>query len=162
MSEEAEFPKHLIGYMSSIIDGMQVLNAQIGRNIETSARFESELFKINRQYNTLTEMVFGMQAEMRQGFQAVDRRFDVIDQRLDAFDGRLNALEGRLDAISLRLDEIEASCHENAVLIKELRIESNRQHNEVLNALQIGLQNKIALEELTERVAELERRLSSL
>lgn len=162
MSEEAEFPKHLIGYMSSIIDGMQVLNAQIGRNIETSARFESELFKINRQYNTLTEMVFGMQAEMRQGFQAVDRRFDVIDQRLDAFDGRLNALEGRLDAISLRLDEIEASCHENAVLIKELRIESNRQHNEVLNALQIGLQNKTALEELTERVAELERRLSSL
>jgi DNA repair exonuclease SbcCD ATPase subunit len=162
MSEEAEFPKHLVGYMSSIIDGMQVLNAQIGRNIETSARFETELFKINRQYNTLTEMVFGIQAEMRQGFLAVDRRFDAIDQRLDDFDGRLNALEGRLDAISLRLEEIEATGHENAVLIKELRIENNRQHNEVLNALQIGLQNKTALEELTERVAELERRLSSL
>ncbi len=161
MSEEAEFPKHLVGYMSSIIDGMQVLNAQIGRNIETSARFETELFKINRQYNTLTEMVFKMQAEMRQGFQAVDRRFDVIDERLDAFDGRLNALEGRLDAISLRLDEIEATGHENAVLIKELRIENNRQHNEVLNALQIGLQNKTALEALEERVAELERRLAS-
>lgn len=148
MSEEAEFPKHLIGYMSSIIDGMQVLNAQIGRNIETSARFETELFKINRQYNTLTEMMLDFRA-------SVDRRFDAVD-------GRLTSLEGRLDAISLRLDEIEASCHENTVLIKELRIESNRQHNEVLNALQIGLQNKTALEELTERVAELERRLSSL
>jgi chromosome segregation ATPase len=134
--------------MSSIIDGMQVLNAQIGRNIETSARFESELFKINRQYNTLTEMMLDFRA-------SVDRRFDAVD-------GRLTSLEGRLDAISLRLDEIEASCHENAVLIKELRIESNRQHNEVLNALQIGLQNKTELEELTERVAELERRLSSL
>ena len=162
MSEEAEFPKDLIGYMSSIIDGMQVLNAQIGRSIETSARFETELFKINRQYNTLTEMVFGIQTEMRQGFLAVDRRFDAVEQRLDAVDARLDALEARLDAISLRLDEIEATGHENAVLIRELRIEGNRQHNEVLNALQIGLQNKTALEELTERVAELERRLSSL
>lgn len=148
MSKEAEFPKHLVGYMSSIIDGMQVLNAQIGRSIETSARFESELFKINRQYNTLTEMMLDFR-------ESVDRRFDAVD-------GRLTALEGRLDAISLRLDEIEASCHENAILIKELRLDSNRQHNEVLNALQIGLQNKTALEELTERVAELERRLSSL
>lgn len=71
MSEEAQFPKHLVGYMSSIIDGMQVLNAQIGRNIETSARFETELFKINRQYNTLTEMVLKFQAETRQGLASL-------------------------------------------------------------------------------------------
>lgn len=148
MSEEAEFPKQLIGYMSSIIDGMQTLNTQVGRSIEATSRFEAELFKINRQYNTLTELVMDFRA-------SVNKRFDAMEQRL-------TSLEGRLDAISLRLDEIEASCHENAVLIKELRIESNRQHNEVLNALQIGLQNKTALEELTERVAELERRLSSL
>lgn len=169
MSEEAEFPKHLVGYMSSIIDGMQVLNAQIGRNIETSGRFQTELFKISRQYNTLTEMVFGIQAEMRQGFLAVDRRFeaierrfDAIDQRFDNSDQRFGAIEIRLDAILRRLDEVESISHENADIIKELRIEGNRQHNEVLNAIQSGLQNKTALEELTERVAELERRLSSL
>ncbi|MEB2843380.1 hypothetical protein GAO09_15240 [Rhizobiales bacterium RZME27] len=155
--------------MSSIIDGMQVLNAQIGRNIETSVRFEAELFKINRQYNTLTDMVFGMQGEMRQGFLAVDRqfeaierRFDAVDQRFDNSDERFAALQIRLDAILRRLDEVESISHESADIIKELRIDSNRQHNEVLNALQIGLQNKTALEELTERVAELERRLSSL
>ncbi|MGF9564076.1 hypothetical protein [Neorhizobium sp. JUb45] len=140
MSEEAEFPKHLIGYMSAIIDGMKTLNVQVGRSIDTTARFDAEFFKINRQYNTLTEMVMKFQAETRQG---------------------LSALETRLDAVLRRLDEVESVGHENANIIKELRIEGNRHHNEVLNAIQSGLQNKTALEELEERVAELERRMAS-
>ena len=68
----------------------------------------------------------------------------------------------RLDAITLRLDEIESTGENNAMALRTIGSDLVLQHNVILNAVQESNINTLALKALEERVASLERRLSSM
>lgn len=47
-----------------------------------------------------------LRAEMRAGFQSIDKRFDGVDHRFDGVDKRLDGIDIRLDGVDTRLDGI--------------------------------------------------------
>ncbi|MBB1248334.1 hypothetical protein [Rhizobium sp. G21] len=81
-----------------------------------------------------------------------------VTHRLDALAHRLEALAQRLEALHHRMEDIENTLDANSEHIREMRIELRSQYNDILTALQGGLQNTTALSDLTERVEALERR----
>lgn len=137
MSEDSEFQKRLISQLSSVIDGMKTLNDRISGNLDAVGRFEAEFAKLSRQNNQL--------------------RSDVLDVKSDLTQFRAEASQ-RLQALLHRMDEIENFVDGNSNHIRELRIEIRSQYNDILTAIQDGLQNSIASRELSDRVDELERR----
>lgn len=137
MSEDSEFQKRLISQLSSVIDGMKTLNDRISGNLDAVGRFEAEFAKLSRQNNQL--------------------RSDVLDVKSELTQFRAEASQ-RLQALLHRMDEIENFVDGNSNHIRELRIEIRSQYNDILTAIQDGLQNSIASRELSDRVDELERR----
>ncbi|WP_154722851.1 hypothetical protein [Ciceribacter sp. T2.26MG-112.2] len=137
MSEHSEFQKRLISQLSSVIDGMKTLNDRISGNLDAVGRFEAEFAKLSRQNNQL--------------------RSDVLDVKSELTQFRAEASQ-RLQALLHRMDEIENFVDGNSNHIRELRIEIRSQYNDILTAIQDGLQNSIASRELSDRVDELERR----
>jgi len=45
-----------------------------------------------------------LRAEMRAGFQSVEKRFDAVDKRLEGHDKRFDEVDKRLDAVDKRLE----------------------------------------------------------
>ncbi|NKN36570.1 hypothetical protein HFC70_09390 [Agrobacterium sp. a22-2] len=138
MSEDAEFQKRLMTQLSFVIDGMKTLNERISGNLESMGRFEAEFTKLSRQNNQL--------------------RSDLLDVKTELGQFRAEANQ-RLQAVLHRIDEIENAVDGNSHHIRELRIEARSQYNDILTAIQSGLQNSISSRELSERVDELERRV---
>lgn len=137
MSEESEFQKRLLNQLSSVIDGMKTLNDRIADNLEAMGGFEAEFTKLSRQNTQL--------------------RGDILDVKSELGQFRSEARQ-RLQALLHRLDEIENFVDGNSDYIRELRTEVRSQYNDILTAIQDGLQNSIACRELSDRVDELERR----
>ena len=48
-----------------------------------------------------------LRAEMRAGFQSVERRFDAVDKRFDGVDKRLDGVDARLGGHDKRFDEVD-------------------------------------------------------
>ena len=49
-----------------------------------------------------------LRAEMRAGFQSVERRFDAVDKRLEGHDKRFDGVDRRFDGVDKRLDGVDA------------------------------------------------------
>ncbi|MCV3765678.1 hypothetical protein [Rhizobium sp. TRM95796] len=165
MSEDFEFQKRLIHQFSAVLDGMKTLNGNISENIGAIGRFESEFTKLSRQNTQVRGDVLEMRSEhtlFRSDFAQfrtdVTHRFDALAHRLEAIERRLEALAQRLEALHHRMEDIENTLDANSEHIREMRIELRSQYNDILTALQGGLQNTTALSDLTERVEALERR----
>src|SRR6266550_3180556 len=48
-----------------------------------------------------------LRAEMRAGFQSVEKRFDTIDRRLEGHDKRFDEVDQRFDEVDRRFDEVD-------------------------------------------------------
>lgn len=158
MSEDFEFQKRLIHQFSAVLDGMKTLNSNISENISAIGRFESEFTKLSRQNTQMRGDVLDMKSEFSLFRTDVTHRFDALAHRLEALEPRLEALAQRLEALHHRMEEIDNTIDGNSAHIREMRIELRSQYNDILTTLQGGLQNTIALSDLTERVEALERR----
>lgn len=123
MSEDSDFQKRLISQLSSVIDGMKTLDDRISGNLDAVGRFEAEFAKLSRQNNQL--------------------RSDVLDVKSELTQFRAEASQ-RHQALLHRMDEIENFVDGNSNHIRELRIEIRSQYNDILTAIQDGLQNSIA------------------
>jgi tetrahydromethanopterin S-methyltransferase subunit G len=65
----------------------------------------------------------------------------------------------RFDAVGTRFDELDHRADQDTAELRETRSEIVAQQNEILNALQAGLSNTADVNDLKERVEELERRI---
>lgn len=158
MSEDFEFQKRLIHQFSAILDGMKTLNSNISENISAIGRFESEFTKLSRQNTQVRGDVLEMKSEhTRTRSEIAQFRSDFAQFQTDVTH-RFDALVHRLEALLHRMEEIENTIDGNSEHIREMRIELRSQYNDILTALQGGLQNTIGLSDLTERVEALERR----
>lgn len=137
MSEDLDFQKRLMAQLSLVIDGMKTLNERVAGNLESVGRFEAEFIKLSR--------------------QNIQLRSDLLDVKSELGQFRAEANQ-RLQAVLHRIDEIENVVDGNSHHVRELRIEARSQYNDILTAIQNGLQNSISSRELSERVEELERR----
>ncbi|MCM2477028.1 hypothetical protein HGO38_26615 [Rhizobium sp. CG5] len=137
MSEDAEFQKRLMTQLSLVIDGMKTLNERVAGNLESVGRFEAEFLKLSR--------------------QNIQLRSDLLDVKSELGQFRAEANQ-RLQAVLHRIDEIETVVDGNSNHIRDLRIEARSQYNDILTAIQSGLQNSILSRDLSERVDALERR----
>jgi predicted nucleic acid-binding Zn-ribbon protein len=151
MSEDFEFQKRLIHQFSAVLDGMKTLNSNISANIDAIGRFESEFTKLSRQNTQVRGDVLEVRSDFAQFRTDVTHRFDALEHRLES-------LAQRLEALHHRMEDIENTLDANSEHIRETRIELRSQYNDILTALQGGLQNTTALRDLTERVEALERR----
>ncbi len=145
MSEDMAFQRSLLDYLSSLIDGMKTLNHHVSGHIEAIGRFDVEFTKISRQNNQLATNVLNVSSEMAQFRMETSQKFD--------------SLFNRLEAMLLRLDEIENAVDGNSRQIKELSTDVRSQYNDILTALQHGVQNSVAIRELADRIEAIERRL---
>src|SRR6266446_5116426 len=48
-----------------------------------------------------------LRAEMRAGFQSVEKRFDDVDRRLEGHDRRFDEVDKRFDTVDRRFDEVD-------------------------------------------------------
>ncbi|MET7466058.1 hypothetical protein [Nonomuraea sp. NPDC005501] len=66
------------------------------------------LDKIDERYTQLDTRIDETQAEMRRGFEAIDRRFDGIDQQFKAIDRRFERVEGHVSHLRTDVSDIKA------------------------------------------------------
>lgn len=88
----------------------------------------------------------------------IDTRLDGIDTRLDGIDIRLDGIDTRLDGIDTRLDSIELRLAAHDERMKHLEQANLELLNEIRKYRFDIMQEKI--DQLTQRVAELEKALS--
>ncbi|WP_139198863.1 hypothetical protein [Xaviernesmea oryzae] len=113
------------------------MNERISGNLETIGRFDAEFTKLSRHHAQV--------------------RGDILDVKAEVAQFRADVTQ-RLQALLLRMDEVENSIDAGDSRIKDLQRENRGQYNDILTAIQDGLQNSIAYRELSERVELLERR----
>ncbi|MBO9192658.1 hypothetical protein J5277_00925 [Rhizobium sp. 16-449-1b] len=136
MSGEPESQRYFFNQLSMLIDGMKGLNNQIGRQVEAVGRYDKEFAKIRIE-------IGGMKSELGQ-----------IKIDLNQFRARVDL---QMEAILRRLDLQDSVMHDSVDHIRELRSDSLRQYNEVINAVQDSYQNRMSVNDIEERLAELER-----
>ena len=136
MSGEPESQRYFFNQLSMLIDGMKGLNNQIGRQVEAVGRYDKEFAKIRIE-------IGGMKSELGQ-----------IKIDLNQFRARVDL---QMEAILRRLDLQDSVMHDSVDHIQELRSDSLRQYNEVINAVQDSYQNRMSVNDIEERLAELER-----
>ncbi len=179
MTEEADFQRGLMIQLSTLIDGMKVLNGHVAGNLERIGRFDAEFIKLSRQgiqvrsdildiksifsqFRSDVSQILAELTEFRVEF--TQHRSEFSQHRSDFSQLRSELTQFRteiatqLKALLLRMDEIENVVDGNSRDIKELRSELVSRYNDILTALQDGLSNRIASRELWERVDELWRR----
>lgn len=122
-----------------LIDGMKGLNNQIGRQVEAMGRYDKEFTKIGIE-------IGGMKSELGQ-----------IKIDLNQFRSRVDL---QMEAVLRRMDIQDSLMHDSIDHIRELRSDSLRQYNEVINAVQDSHQNRMSLNDIEDRLAELERLIS--
>lgn len=155
MAQDREFQSMLIGNLSSLIDGMKVLNQSVANNLQTTHRFDAEFIKLSRQNIQLREEMIEFRSEMRGDIHDIRSEMATFRSELAKFRTEMNT---RLDALFHRVGELENIVEGCVTQLRELAIEARSQYNEILSALQGNLQNRSAIEDLNERLEALERR----
>jgi archaellum component FlaC len=159
MSTDAEFQRGLYNHMSSLIDSMQGLNRRLMETITLTDRFDVEFAKISRHNNQFRQDMIDLKSEVAQlRGEVAQVRGEVAQVRAD-LDQFRDETRTRLDSLFHRIDDLETAVSDNSRQIKTLTLDVTSHSNEILNAVQGGLQNKISLEELVERIEALERRV---
>lgn len=162
MSEEREFQSMLIGHLSSLIDGMKVLNQSVANNLQTTHRYDAEFIKLSRQNMQLRDQMIDFHSQTRGDIHDIRSEMATFRTGLTAFRSEMaefrTEVNSRLDALFLRVGELENIVEGCVTQLRELAIEARSQYNEILNALQGNLQNRSAIEDLNERLEALERR----
>ncbi len=157
MSAEPESQRYLLNQMSMLIDGMKGLNNQIARQVEAMGRYDVEFIKLGRSMTKFESELLELRVDMgKVKLEVGQLRADIGHLRTEM--GQFRAeMEFRLDAILKRIDDLEGRTHDIADHVEELRSDSLRQYNEVMNAVQDSYQNRMSLRDLEARVSELER-----
>lgn len=152
--ESSAMPDHDNAYLqtmnqiSALMDLMRPMINHVGHFTEALGRHDAEFNKIGRHFHDLRQDMITLRTGQMQ-----------IKSELAEFKADIST---RLDAIFLRLDEIESTGLRNETAIRNLASEMVLQHNTILNALQDSHNNKLALEQLDERLSELEREVRLL
>jgi chromosome segregation ATPase len=85
----------------------------------------------------------------------VTARFDAL---LNWIDARFEAIGERFKAVGARFEDIERTLDRIATELHDARTEIVSQNNQTLNAIQSALQVKTQLDDLVERIEQLERK----
>ncbi|WP_162725060.1 MULTISPECIES: hypothetical protein [unclassified Rhizobium] len=133
-----------------LIDGMKGLSTQVARQVDAMGRYDVEFFKLGRSMNKFENDLIDLRADMG------GVKLEVGRLRTEMGQFR-SEMEARLGAILKRIDDLEGRAHDIADHIQELRSDSLRQYNEVINAVQDSYQNRMSVNDIEERLAELER-----
>jgi chromosome segregation ATPase len=133
-----------------LIDGMKGLSTQVARQVDAMGRYDVEFFKLGRFMTKFENDLIDLRADMGGVKLEVDRLRTEMGQFR-------SEMELRLGAILKRIDDLEGRTHDLADHIQELRADSLRQYNEVINAVQDSYQNRMSVNDIEERLAELER-----
>ncbi|RKE86317.1 hypothetical protein [Rhizobium sp. AG855] len=155
MAEDREFQNSLVNHLSSLIDGMKMLNQSVANNLQTTHRFDAEFIKLSRQNMQLRDQMIEFHSEARGDIRDVRSEMAAFRNEMVKFRTEVNS---RLDALFQRVGELEGIVEGCVTQLRELAIEARSQYNEILNALQGNLQNRRAIEDLNERLEALERR----
>ncbi|PYB77629.1 hypothetical protein [Rhizobium wuzhouense] len=169
MAEDREFQNSLVNHLSSLIDGMKMLNQSVANNLQTTHRFDAEFIKLSRQNMQLRDDMIAFRSEMHGDFHDVRSEMTTLKRDVATLTGEMisfrtemakfrTEVNTRLDALFHRVGELENTAEGCATQLRELAIEARSQYNEILNALQGNLQNRRAIEDLNERLEALERR----
>ncbi|TNM65897.1 hypothetical protein [Aliirhizobium smilacinae] len=140
--------RQTMNQISALMDLMRPMINHVGHFTEALGRHDVEFNKIGRHFHDLRQDMITLRTGQMQ-----------IKSELAEFKADITI---RLDAIFIRLDEIESTGVRNETAIRNLASEMVLQHNTILNALQDSHNNKLALEQLEERLSELEREVRQL
>ncbi|MBO9122110.1 MULTISPECIES: hypothetical protein [unclassified Rhizobium] len=150
MSGAPESQRYFLSQLSVLIDGMKGLSTQVARQVDAMGRYDVEFFKLGRFMTKFENDLIDLRADMGGVKLEVDRLRTEMGQFR-------SEMELRLGAILKRIDDLEGRTHDLADHIQELRSDSLRQYNEVINAVQDSYQNRMSVNDIEERLAELER-----
>ena len=150
MSGAPESQRYFLSQLSVLIDGMKGLSTQVARQVDAMGRYDVEFFKLGRFMTKFENDLIDLRADMGGVKLEVGRLRTEIGQFR-------SEMELRLGAILKRIDDLEGRTHDLADHIQELRSDSLRQYNEVINAVQYSYQNRMSVNDIEERLAELER-----
>ncbi|MBB3966752.1 hypothetical protein [Rhizobium metallidurans] len=150
MSAEPESQRYFLSQLSVLIDGMKGLSTQVARQVDAMGRYDVEFFKLGRFMTKFENDLIDLRADMG------GVKLEVGRLRTEMGQFR-SEMELRLGAILKRIDDLEGRTHDLADHIQELRSDSLRQYNEVINAVQDSYQNRMSVDDIEERLAELER-----
>jgi chromosome segregation ATPase len=143
MSGEPASQRYFLSQLSVLADGMKGLTTQIARQVETMGRYDVEFIKLAR-------------SDIQLRSDLSELKIAIGELKSDISQFRLSN-ELQLQAILKRIDSLEGRTHDIADHVQELRSDSLRQYNDVINAVQDSYQNRMSLEDIEERLAELER-----
>ncbi len=171
MSGAPESQRYFLSQLSVLIDGMKGLSTQVARQVDAMGRYDVEFFKLGRSMTKFENDLIELRADMGGVKLEVGQlRIEIGQARADV--GQLRTemgqfrseigqfrseMELRFGAILKRIDDLEGRAHDIADHIQELRSDSLRQYNEVINAVQDSYQNRMSVNDIEERLAELER-----
>ncbi len=150
MSGAPESQRYFLSQLSVLIDGMKGLSTQVARQVDAMGRYDVEFFKLGRFMTKFENDLIDLRADMGGVKLDVDRLRTEMGQFR-------SEMELRLGAILKRIDDLEGRAHDIADHIQELRSDSLRQYNEVINAVQDSYQNRMSVNDIEKRLAELER-----
>ncbi|WP_018899250.1 hypothetical protein [Rhizobium sp. 2MFCol3.1] len=150
MSGAPESQRYFLNQLSVLIDGMKGLSTQVARQVDAMGRYDVEFFKLGRSMNKFENDLIDLRADMG----GVKLEIGQFRSEMGQF---RSEMEARLGAILKRIDDLEGRAHDIADHIQELRSDSLRQYNEVINAVQDSYQNRMSVNDIEERLAELER-----
>ena len=157
MSAEPESQRYFLSQLSVLIDGMKGLSTQVARQVDAMGRYDVEFFKLGRFMTKFENDLIDLRADMGGVKLEVGRLRTEMGQFRSEIGQFRSEMELRLGAILKRIDDLEGRTHDLADHIQELRSDSLRQYNEVINAVQDSYQNRMSVNDIEERLAELER-----
>jgi len=141
MSGEPESQRYFFNQVSMLLDGMKGLNTQIARQVEAMGRYDTEFAKLRID-------IGGMKTELGQ------LKIDLNRFR--------SSSELQAEAILRRLDTLDTAMHDGIDHMRELRSDGMRYYNDVINAVQDSHQNRMSLNDIEDRLTELERLVAEL
>jgi chromosome segregation ATPase len=147
--------RQTMNQISALMDLMRPMINHVGHFTEALGRHDAEFNKIGRHFHDLRQNIIDVKSEIR----LTKNELEALKSEFTSFKADIST---RLDAIFIRLDEIESTGLRNETAIRNLASEMVLQHNTILNALQDSHNNKLALEQLDERLSELEREVRQL
>jgi archaellum component FlaC len=146
MSAENQIPDHrFYAFLEALLGTQKRLVETTGRMTNRVDVLTTEVEKSNRQYVVISSDVASLKNDLAS-----------LKNDLGSFRAESGA---RADGLSRLLDEIEQVAERIGQDVKATRIELVGQQNDILNALQSGLIARLDVEDLRERIDELERHL---
>ncbi|MDR8411219.1 hypothetical protein MTP10_21100 [Nonomuraea sp. 3-1Str] len=113
-----------VDHLKGRVDALEARTFSGVPNMSIAERFEQVhdrvdlvarniLDKIDERYTQLDTRIDETRAEMRRGFQAIDRRFEAIDQRFERVEGDVSHLRTDVSDIKAMLVSLGAKAPEN-------------------------------------------------